>query len=58
MNATQKLQYLHNIVCGDAKIFYLNVVMPNVNTYNHAIDLIGQEHNSVLRQNRVKNVLN
>ena len=58
MNATQKLQYLHNIMGGGAKRFYLNVAMPNVNTYNHAIDLIGQEYNSVVPQNRVKNVLN
>ena len=58
MNATQKLQYLYNIKGGDAKRFYLNVVMPNFNTYNQAIDLIRQEYNSVVRQNRVKNVLN
>ena len=39
----QKLQYLHNIMGGDAKRFYLNNVQPHVNTYPHAVKLINKE---------------
>ncbi len=52
----QKLQNLHNIVGGDAKRFYLYVDLPNVSTFNHAVELIVHEYNSIVRQNRVKNV--
>ena len=36
----QKLQYLHNIMGGDAKRFYQNNVQPHVNTYAHAVEMI------------------
>lgn len=42
---------------GDAKRFYLNNVLPHVNTFSLPVELINQENNSVVRQNRVKNVL-
>ena len=41
----------------DAKRFYLDNIIPYVQTLNRAVDLIEQEHNSTVRQNRVKNVL-
>ena len=53
----QKLQYLHNIIEGDAKRFYLNNVQPHVNTYAIAVELINQEYNYPVRQNTVKNIL-
>ena len=53
----QKLQYLQNILGGDAKRFYLNNVLLHVNGYRHAVEPISSEYNSVVRQNRVKNIL-
>lgn len=43
---------------GDAKKFYLNIGMLNVSTFHLAIELVWNEHNFVVRQNRTKNVLN
>ena len=57
-SSQQKLQYLHNIMGDDAKRFYLDVVLPNVSTFNHEVELIEHEYKSIVRQNRVKNVLN
>ncbi len=57
LSSQQKLQFLHNIMEGDAKRFYLDVFLPNVSTVNHAVELIGHEYNCIVRQNRVKNVL-
>ena len=42
---------------GGAKGFYLNNVLPYVNDCRHAIKLISCEYNSIVKQNRVKNVL-
>ena len=53
----QKLQYLHNVKSGDAKRFYLNAVEPHATTFQQAIELIGNEYDSIVRQNRVKKVL-
>ena len=53
----EKLQYLHSIIEGTAKRFYLNTALPHVNSYAHAVDLIGKEYNSLNRQTRIKNVL-
>ena len=58
LNNQQKLLYLHDIIGGDAKRFYLDSVYPHVQTFNHAVEPIGREYNSSLRQNRVKNLLN
>lgn len=43
---------------SDAKRFYLDSLLPYVNTFNRAVELIGNGYNSIARQNRVKNVLN
>jgi len=53
----QKLQYIHYMLDGDAKRYYYDSVEPQAGTFNHAIMLIGNEYNSMVRQNRVKNVL-
>ena len=39
----QKLQYLHDVMGGDFKRFYLNNCLPHVNTFSHAVELINQE---------------
>ena len=54
----KKLQCLHNIMAGDAKRFYQNGVATHVNSFNHAVELIGRQYNSTAPQNNVKNVLN
>ena len=43
---------------GDATRFYLDSVFPHVQTFNHPVELIGQEYNSSVQLNRVNNVLN
>ena len=53
----QKLQYRHNIIGSVAKRCYLNNIQPHLSTREHAVELINQEYNSPVRQNRVKNVL-
>ena len=42
----------------DTKRFYLNNVLAHVDTFTQTVELIGNEYNSIARQNRVKNVLN
>lgn len=54
----QKLQFLHNLFIGDAKRHYLDSVAPHCHNFNHAVEEIGNEYNSSVRQNRVRNVLN
>ncbi len=55
-NNQQKLWYLHNMMDGDAKIFYLDSVLPHIQTLNHGVELIGHECNSNVQQNQAKNV--
>lgn len=57
LTPAQKKQYLHNLLRGDAKRFYLDRIDNEVNRFNEAIRLIGNEYNSIVRQNRVKNHL-
>ena len=53
----QKKQYLHNLLKGDAKRYYLDRVDNEINTFAEAVRMIGEEYNSLVRQNRVKNHL-
>lgn len=50
----QKLQFLHNLLRGDAKRFYLNSAGTHMNTFQQAVDRMDKEYNSVVRQNREK----
>ena len=43
---------------SDAKILYLDCFLSNVQKFNHPVELIGDEYNSSVRHNQVKNVLN
>lgn len=54
----QKFQYLHNILKKDAQRYYLTNVKDYAHSFDHAINLIDEEYNSIVRQNRVKNYLN
>eukprot|EP00171_Calliarthron_tuberculosum_P023645 IDg23645t1 len=57
LSPSQKKQYLHNLLRGDAKRFYLDQVDNQVNNFNQAVQVIENEYNSVVRQNRVKTYL-
>ena len=58
INHIRRLQYLHKILRGDAKRFYLDRIDGYATTYQQAIDMINNEYNSPVRQTRVKNYLN
>lgn len=57
LSASQKLQYLHNILCKDAYRFYCDRVQSYATSFNQAVSMIDQEYNSPVRQTRVKNYL-
>lgn len=54
----QKFQYLRNILCKDAQQFFLDRVEVFVTNFDQAVDMIGREYNSPVRQTRVNNYLN
>jgi len=58
LSQTQKLHFLHNLLIGDAKRYYLDRVDGHAVTFQQAVDLVESEYNSALRQNRVNNHLN
>lgn len=58
LSQTQKMQFLHNIVRGDAIRFYLSRVDNEATNFNQAVTMIESEYNSFVRQNRIKNYLN
>ena len=58
LSQTQKLQYMHNLLSGDAKRFYLDRVDGYATSYQQAIDLVEKEYNSPVLKARVKNYLN
>lgn len=49
-----KKQYLHNLLRFDEKIFYLDRFEIQLNTFSQALQIIDNEYNSILRQNKVK----
>jgi len=57
LTSSQKLQFLHNLLAGDAKRFYLENVQAFATSFNQAVELVSTEYNSVVRQSRVKNYL-
>lgn len=57
LTASQKLQYLHNLLRGDAKRFFLDRVHGTAATFAQAVDMVSAEYNSIVRQDRVKNYL-
>lgn len=57
LSASQKKQYLHNLLRDDAKRFYLDRIDNDVSLYSEAVRLIENEYNSIVKQNRVKNFL-
>mgnify|MGYP000315045443 CR=1 FL=1 len=55
--AKQKLQYLHNIVTGAAKRYYLNHVQAFATTFAQAVEMGVAEFNSAVQQKEVKTYL-
>ena len=54
----QKLDYLHNLLSGDAKRFYLDVVDGYASGFQQIVEMVQGEYNSTVRHIRVKNYLN
>ena len=52
-----KLQYLHNLLTGAAKVFLLDKVLPVASTYEDAVDHVHREYHPVVQQKQMKNDL-
>lgn len=57
LSQEKKLHYLHNLLFGDAKQYYLDVFDVYSTSFQQAVDMVEREHNSHVRQNKVKNLL-
>ena len=55
LSPTQKLQSMHNIFTGDAKRYYCDRVAGYASGFIQAVDMIKDEYNSPVRQDRCKN---
>ena len=53
----QKLQYLHNLIRGDAKLFYLYRVDGYATGFQQAVSMVEAGYNSIVRKNRVETYL-
>ena len=58
ISVTQKLQYMHNLLRGDAKRFYLDKIDGYATYFNQAVGIVEKDYNSTVRQTKVKNYLN
>ena len=58
LHPSQKLQYLHNVLYGDANRYYLDKVDGYASSFQQAVSILEKEYNSPVRQTRVKNYLN
>ena len=58
LSMTQRLQYMHNMLREDAKLFYLEKAGRYATGFNQAVDIVEKEYNSTGRQTKVKKYLN
>lgn len=58
LSQAHRLQYLHNLLCGDAKRFYLDKVDGYATSFQQAVQMVSDEYNSHVRQTRIKDYLN
>lgn len=58
LSPAQKLQYLHNLLHGDAKRFYLDKIDGYATGFQQAVAMVNEEYNSHVRQTRIKDYLN
>jgi len=52
-----KLQFLHNLLTGAAKVFLLDMVLTVASTYEDAVDHVHREYHPVVQQEQMKNDL-
>ena len=57
LSSSQKKQYFHSLLRGDAKRFYLHRFYTQVTTFTQAIQLIVSDYNSIVRKSRGKTFL-
>lgn len=57
LSPDQRFRFLHNILAGDAKRFYLNNVQGHAATFSEAVSMVEAEYNSQVKQMQVKNRL-
>lgn len=57
LSVEQRYQYLHYVLAGDAKRFYLNTVQGHDTSFTEAVAMIEAEYNSAAKQMQVKNTL-
>ena len=58
LSVSQKLQYMHKLLRGDAKRLYLDKVDNYATSFNQALEIIERECISTVRQTKVKTYLN
>lgn len=58
LSQSKQLDYLHNLLYGDAKLYYLHTVYGYATNFQQAIYMVESEYNSIVREKRVKNYLN
>ena len=58
LKPSQKLQYLHNLLQGDAKRYFLDKIDGYGTSFQHAIEMLERENNPPVRKDRDKNYLN
>lgn len=58
LTPSQRLQFLHNLLRGDAKRYYFDKIDGYETSFQQAIQMFEEEHNSAVRQTRVENYLN
>lgn len=58
LSPTQKLQYLHSILSGDSKIYYLERIDGYATSFQQAVEMIEREYNSSVRKSCVKHYVN
>eukprot|EP00170_Pyropia_yezoensis_P001558 contig_6780_g1562 len=57
LSVEQRYPYLHYVLAGDAKRFYLNTVQGHATSSTEAVAMIEAEYNSAAKQMQVKNTL-
>ena len=58
LDPTQRLQYMHNLLSGDGKRFFLGKVEGYAPDFNQVVGIVEKEYNSAVRQTKVNSFLN
>lgn len=57
LSGLQRLQSLHNVLHGDAKIYYLDKIDGFATSFQQATKMLEEEYNYAVRKTRVKKYL-